>query len=140
MITLTPAAPQEIDTPDVRATADQVIGEQVGLTESARKQIRRVLSRKQHTTPGVFLRIGVKGGGCSGLSYQMEPDTEFDDYDRTWVTSDGIRVVVDKKSLTFLSGMTIDYDIKNLLEGGWVYKNPNAARTCGCGTSFTPAE
>jgi iron-sulfur cluster assembly protein len=56
------------------------------------------------------------------------------------VTDDGIRVVVDSKSLTFLNGMTIDYDIKNLLEGGWVYKNPNAARSCGCGTSFTPVE
>jgi iron-sulfur cluster assembly protein len=70
----------------------------------------------------------------------MEPDTEFDDRDLTWVTTDGIRVVVDQKSLGFLNGMTIDYDIKNLLEGGWVYKNPNAARSCGCGTSFTPAE
>jgi len=96
--------------------------------------------RKQQSLPGAFLRIGVRGGGCSGLSYQMEPDTEFDDRDLTWVTTDGIRVVVDQKSLGFLNGMTIDYDIKNLLEGGWVYKNPNAARSCGCGTSFTPAE
>jgi iron-sulfur cluster assembly protein len=70
----------------------------------------------------------------------MDADTEEDDFDKTWVTEEGIRVVVDAKSLTFLTGMTIDYDIKNLMEGGFVYKNPNAARSCGCGTSFTPAE
>jgi len=140
MITLTPAAPDTIVTAEVPAEPSQIIPAAIDLTESARKQIRRVLVRKQQSLPGAFLRIGVRGGGCSGLSYQMEPDTEFDDRDLTWVTTDGIRVVVDQKSLGFLNGMTIDYDIKNLLEGGWVYKNPNAARSCGCGTSFTPAE
>jgi len=140
MITLTPNVPDSIEPVSVPAEPDQIISAAIELTEGARKQIKRVLIRKQQAMPGAFLRIGVRGGGCSGLSYQMEPDTEFDDRDKTWVTSDGIRVVVDQKSLTFLKGMTIDYDIKNLLEGGWVYKNPNAARSCGCGTSFTPVE
>ena len=137
---MTPKVPETIETADVPTEPEQIISAAIELTEGARKQIKRVLIRKQRDMPGAFLRIGVRGGGCSGLSYQMEPDTEFDDRDRTWVTSDGIRVVVDQKSLVFLSGMTIDYDIKNLLEGGWVYKNPNAARSCGCGTSFTPVE
>lgn len=131
--------PVELSTPDVPATPDQVIEPVVMLTESASKQIRRVLAKKQQAMPGAFLRIGVKGGGCSGMSYFMEPDTEFDELDRTWVTGDGIRVVIDVKSMKFLAGTTIDYNVKNLLEGGWVYNNPNAARSCGCGTSFTPA-
>jgi iron-sulfur cluster assembly protein len=139
MISLAPKTIESLVTAEVPAAPEQVIAPEIELTESARKQIRRVLSRKQQSMPGAFLRIGVRGGGCSGLSYEMLPDTEFDDRDRTWVTDDGIRVVVDKKSLTFLTGMTVDYDLKNLLEGGWVYKNPNAARSCGCGTSFTPA-
>jgi iron-sulfur cluster assembly protein len=140
MMTLPPVVPDTIETVDVAALPEQVIAPAIEITDGARKQIKRVLIRKRLVMPGAFLRIGVRGGGCSGLSYQMGPDTEFDELDRTWVTADGIRVVVDQKSLTFLSGLTIDYDIKNLLEGGWTYKNPNAARSCGCGTSFTPVE
>ena len=135
-----PQTLSELHIASVPAEPEQIIAPAVEITDAARKQIARVLSRRQQTEPGAFLRVGVKGGGCSGMSYVMEPDTEFDDRDLTWVTTDGIRVVVDQKSLGFLNGMTIDYDIKNLLEGGWVYKNPNAARSCGCGTSFTPAE
>ncbi len=140
MISTTLNIAETLEPIELHAAAGQVIPAAIGLTDSAKKQIRRVLIRKRQSLPGAFLRIGVRGGGCSGLSYQMEPDTEFDDRDMTWVTDDGITVVVDQKSLTFLNGMTIDYDIKNLLEGGWVYKNPNAARSCGCGTSFTPTE
>jgi iron-sulfur cluster assembly protein len=140
MIALTSKAPDTIETAAVPAEPDQIISPAIELTDSARGQIKRVLKRKQQLMPGAFLRIGVKGGGCSGLSYLMEPDTEFDDRDTTWVTDDGIRVVVDRKSLTFLNGMTVDYNIKNLMEGGWVYTNPNAARSCGCGTSFTPVD
>ena len=69
----------------------------------------------------------------------MEPDTETDDRDLTWRHEAGFDVVIDRKSLEFLAGVTIDWDIKNLMEGGFVWKNPNAAKTCGCGTSFTPA-
>ncbi len=115
------------------------VAPEITITAAAIKQIQRVLTKRQADLPGAFVRIGVKGGGCSGLSYYMEPDTESDEMDRTWVTDEGVRVVVDAKSLTFLSGMTIDYSIKNLMEGGFVYQNPNAARSCGCGTSFTPA-
>ena len=139
MMTLTPQTPERLETPEVPALPEQIIAPAVDLTDGARKQIKRVLARKQQALPGAFLRLGVRGGGCSGLSYVMEPDIEFDESDRTWVTEDGIRVVIDKKSLTYLTGTVIDYDLKNLLEGGWVYKNPNAARSCGCGTSFTPA-
>ena len=138
MIALTPKEVAELRVPEVAAAPEQVIEPAVEFTDTARKQIKHALARKQAAEPDTFLRIGVKGGGCSGLSYMMEPDTEFDERDRTWVTADGIRVVADQRSLEFIAGMTIDYDLKHLMEGGYVYKNPNAARSCGCGTSFTP--
>jgi iron-sulfur cluster assembly protein len=85
-----------------------------------------------------YLRLGVKGGGCSGFSYVLEFDSDIDPkYDRTFEIS-GIPVVIDRKSLLFLAGMTLDYtgDLHILGEGGFVFNNPNAARSCGCGTSF----
>ncbi|MDR3710032.1 MAG: iron-sulfur cluster assembly accessory protein [Capsulimonadaceae bacterium] len=109
----------------------------ITLTASAARQVQRTLARKGD--PNAFLRLGVKGGGCSGYSYVMEADTETDEDDLTWVTAEGIRVVIDPKSLSLLSGMTVDYTVKNLMEGGFVYQNPNAGRSCGCGTSFSPA-
>ncbi len=138
MITLTPKEIPAIQPAAIDAAESQIIDPLITLTDGARAQIKRALARKLQTEPGTFLRIGVKGGGCSGMSYLMEPDTEFDERDRTWVTEDGIRVVIDAKSIEFLTGTTIDYDIKNLMEGGYVWNNPNAARSCGCGTSFTP--
>jgi len=114
--------------------AEQVIEPVVELTQSAQTQALRVLARKG----GDFLRLGVRGGGCSGLSYVMKPDTEFSERDRTWVLESGLRVVIDQKSIRFLEGMTVDYDLKNLLEGGFKFNNPNSSKSCGCGTSFTP--
>ncbi|MGO8671940.1 MAG: HesB/IscA family protein [Capsulimonadaceae bacterium] len=106
----------------------------VEFTEGARTQMRRVLARKG----GAFMRIGVKGGGCSGLSYIFKPDSEVDDIDRSWLLPDGLRVVTDERSLKYIRGMTVDYDIRNLMEGGFKFQNPNATKSCGCGTSFTP--
>lgn len=121
---------------DTVETQAESIDPQITLTAAAVRQVQRSLDRQ---AAAAFLRIGVKGGGCSGLSYFMEADTQTDESDKTWVTDEGVRVVVDAKSLKFLTGMTVDYSIKNLMEGGFIYKNPNAARSCGCGTSFTPA-
>jgi iron-sulfur cluster assembly protein len=105
------------------------------LTPAAVRQVRYLLAKQGKE--GCALRIAVKGGGCSGLSYVLgvaEAPAERDFvYD-----FGGVTVVVDKKSGRFLDGVTLDYSVANLLEGGWVWKNPNAARTCGCGTSFTP--
>ena len=117
-------------------TPEQVIAPAVTLTDAARAQVRRVMAKKG--LPGAFLRVGVRGGGCSGLSYVLKPDTEFDDFDLTWEEPDGLRVVVDHKSVTFLQGTTLDYSTKNLLEGGFQFQNPNAVKSCGCGTSFAP--
>jgi iron-sulfur cluster assembly protein len=114
----------------------ETIAPAVTLTDAARAQVRRVMDKKG--APGAFLRLGVRGGGCSGLSYVMKPDTEADDFDLTWQEPDGLRVVVDRKSVQFLNGTTLDYSTKNLLEGGFKFQNPNAAKSCGCGTSFAP--
>jgi len=112
----------------------EVIEPAVTITETAQKQALRVIAKKG----AAFLRLGVKGGGCSGLSYVMKPDSATSDRDRTWSLPSGLRVVIDHKSLEFLKGMTVDYDLKNLLEGGFRFDNPNSVKSCGCGTSFTP--
>lgn len=121
------------------ARTPETIKPAVAITAEAAKQVQRSLAKQNLARPGAFLRLAVKGGGCSGLSYVMEPDYETDERDRTWTHEAGFKVVIDSKSLDFLTGVTLDWDIKNLMEGGFVWRNPNAARTCGCGTSFTPA-
>jgi len=106
----------------------------VTITPSALKQVQRLVAKDGR--PGVFLRLGVKGGGCSGMEYVMKLDTARKSIDLE-TTLDGILVVCDAKSATFLSGSTFDYT-GNLVGGGFKFENPNAARSCGCGTSFTP--
>lgn len=107
----------------------------VTLTEGAMKFVRRRAEREGKT--GQWLRLGVRGGGCSGLNYVIEfepdPDPEFD----LTYEQDGVKVVVDVKSAKFLRGSTLVYNMKNLLDGMLVFENPNAVRSCGCGTSFT---
>lgn len=107
----------------------------VTLTDRALAQVRR--QRVKLGKDNEHLRLGVRGGGCSGLSYvidwESEPDPEFD---LVW-EQDGFPIVVDIKSARFLADSTLDYDIRNLMEGGYVFDNPHALRSCGCGTSFT---
>ena len=81
------------------------------------------------------LRVGVQGGGCSGLSYAMRLDTQARDRDKIFEEF-GARVFVDAKSLLYLNGTTLDYE-ETLMRQGFVFINPQAARSCGCGSSFT---
>ena len=81
-----------------------------------------------------FLRVGVQGGGCSGLSYKLEFDSSLREGDEVFSAGDA-RVVVDSKSMLFLHGMTLDFT-GGLNGKGFVFENPNASGTCGCGQSF----
>jgi iron-sulfur cluster assembly protein len=80
------------------------------------------------------LRLGVLGGGCSGLSYQFKFDTQPRPKDNVF-EFDGVKNFVDPKSLIYLRGMTLDYK-ESLMQSGFVFENPNAKKSCGCGTSF----
>lgn len=106
----------------------------VAVSPEAIPHLRRVLARDGRA--GVLLRIGVKGGGCSGFEYvlKLESTKRASDLEADW---DGVRVVCDPKSAKFLEGSTLVYT-GNLIGGGFKFENPNAARSCGCGTSFMP--
>lgn len=106
----------------------------VALSEAAIRQVKE-LKQAQNLPDTVFLRMGVKGGGCSGMSYSLEFDSELGPHDREFEI-DGIKVVCDKKSYLYLTGTTLDY-VQQGLTGGFTFVNPNAKSTCGCGTSFS---
>ena len=105
------------------------------LTPAAVAQVKRLRAKKGDDA--LKLRVGVKGGGCSGLSYVLALEDAPRATDAVYDV-DGVTVLVDPKSAQFIQGMTLDYSTANLLEGGWKYLNPNVQKSCGCGTSFTP--
>jgi len=105
----------------------------ITLTEKAAAEIQRV--REDQKLEDQYLRIGVTGGGCSGFSYTMGFDQTFDAEKDSKYHLHGVDVVVDKKSSLYLDGTTIDwYD--GLEKRGFTFDNPNAVKTCGCGSSF----
>jgi len=106
----------------------------VALSENASRQVKQ-LKQAQNLPENVFLRMGVKGGGCSGMSYSLEFDTELGPHDKEFEI-DGVKVVVDKKSYIYLNGTTLDY-VQQGLTGGFTFVNPQAKSSCGCGTSFS---
>ena len=105
------------------------------ITESAVKQLQKLMGEDSSVTENHFIRVSVKGGGCSGLSY----DLSFDDTPQEGDTIDsdnGISYAIDKKSLLYLLGTELDYS-GGLNGKGFEFINPNATRTCGCGESFS---
>ncbi|SRR5581483_2091107 len=103
-------------------------------TAAAIEQIKRLIAKDGRAD--VALRIGVKGGGCSGLEYVLMLDAARKPHD-LHAEFDGITLVCDVKSAIYLHGSSLDYT-GNLIGGGFRFDNPNAKRSCGCGTSFTP--
>lgn len=105
----------------------------ITVTEAAKKQALRLM--EDDGKENLFIRVGVQGGGCSGLMYQLDFDNEEKEGDKTF-EDNGIKVVVDKKSYLYLVGTTLDFS-GGLNGKGFIFKNPNAERTCGCGESFS---
>lgn len=121
------------DAPAAMAVPASAEGLQVTL--NAVKRIRVILAREGISLEEGGLRLGVKGGGCSGLSYAIAFDTHPRERDRIF-TFEGVRVFVDPKSFVYLNGMTLDFE-ETLMRQGFNFINPNSTRSCGCGTSFS---
>jgi iron-sulfur cluster assembly protein len=105
----------------------------VQVTPKALAKIRSAFASQGVSGGG--LRLGVLGGGCSGLSYQFKFDTKPRATDHVFEFDD-VKIFVDPKSMLFLSGMTLDYK-ESLMQSGFAFDNPHAKKSCGCGTSFT---
>jgi len=118
----------QLSPPQPAAKSEPVIE----VTPKAIDKIRQAFAKQG--VEGV-LRLGVLGGGCSGLSYQFKFDSKQRPTDKVF-EFDGVKVVVDPKSLLYLHGMTLDYK-ESLMQSGFVFENPNAQKNCGCGTSFS---
>jgi iron-sulfur cluster assembly accessory protein len=120
-----------MDLPIVGASGQSVKG--LELSPLAAEKVRELL--EQRGTPELALRVGVRGGGCSGNSYYMEFCESAGEGDET-VDSHGVKLVVDTKSLMLLSGTTIDY-VNGLMGAGFKFNNPNVRHSCACGESFS---
>ena len=115
----------------------------ITLTESAAKEVKGLIEQQQKKDgedgggdpKPFFLRVGVKGGGCSGFSYSLDLTETMTDTDDSW-DQHGVQVICDSRSVVYLNGTAIDF--KDGLEGrGFVFSNPNATSSCGCGSSFS---
>lgn len=106
----------------------------IAISEQAAKQIQHLQSSDGAAQGKPFLRVKVVAGGCSGMSYKLEFDDASGDADKVF-EEHGTRVVVDKKSFLYIAGMTLDFE-GGLNGKGFTFSNPNASKTCGCGSSF----
>lgn len=116
-------------------TDTQVQQESVIITELAAKEIRTIIKNQDLDVEKVRLRVGVKGGGCSGFSYLLDLTETQKDSDEMF-EQHGIKVIVDPKSLLYLSGVIVDFK-DEIMGRGFVFNNPNATSSCGCGSSFS---
>lgn len=105
----------------------------ITVSEAAKTQLAQLMTDSGFAIDS-YLRVGVEGGGCSGLSYKMDFDTEMRDGDQLFEDK-GVKILVDKKSFLYLVGTELEYS-GGLNGKGFAFNNPNATRTCGCGESF----
>ena len=106
----------------------------ITLTSSAAQEVKRLIEKEQK--PNLGLRVGVKGGGCSGMTYVLAVDEATPKQYDSVFEQEGVKVLIDAKSHLYLDGTTIDYK-NSLMGGGFEFNNPLAKKSCGCGTSFT---
>ncbi len=104
------------------------------LTELAAKEIHRIIEEQELSKDTVRLRVGVRGGGCSGFQYLLDLTETQKDTDEVSVQH-GVTIICDPKSLLYLNGVTVDFR-DEIMGRGFVFNNPNATGTCGCGSSF----
>jgi iron-sulfur cluster assembly protein len=124
-----------LDSPVLSAANSAPGAKGIQVTERALKRVRAAMA-KEGVSPDVGgLRLGVQGGGCSGLSYNIRFDSKPRERDRVY-EYDGIRVFVDPKSFIYLHGMILDYE-ETLMKQGFNFINPNSSKSCGCGSSFS---
>jgi iron-sulfur cluster assembly protein len=121
--------------PKEAAAQPQLAAQGIQVTDKAVKRIRIALAKEGVSPAEGGMRLGVLGGGCSGLSYSIKFDTQPRERDRVF-DFDGVRVFVDPKSFIYLHGMTLDYE-ETLMRQGFNFINPNSTRSCGCGSSFS---
>jgi iron-sulfur cluster assembly protein len=112
----------------------------IRLSPKALKRIRAAMAKENVSPEQGGLRVGIQGGGCSGLSYNIRFDSQARDRDRTFVFNDAaaapIRIFVDPKSFIYLTGMVLDFE-ETLMRQGFNFINPNSTKSCGCGSSFS---
>src|ERR1700677_5383069 len=118
------------------ATATTTTTTGIFLSETAAREIKTIIKQQELPEGSTRLRVGVKGGGCSGFSYMLdlteEPKGKMDEE----MDSNGVKILVDMKSYLYLNGTEIDFK-DEVMGRGFVFKNPNATSSCGCGSSFT---
>lgn len=107
----------------------------IKVSETAKKKVVELMTDGGYNATTDYVRVGVKSGGCSGLSYDLNFDKEQQDGDKIF-EDNGVKIIVDKKSFLYLIGTTLEYS-GGLNGTGFVFNNPNANRTCGCGESFS---
>jgi len=108
----------------------------ISLSETAAREIKTIITQQELPTESTRLRVGVKGGGCSGFSYMLDLTEEAKGDADEEMESNGVKILCDMKSLLYLNGTEIDFK-DEVMGRGFVFKNPNATSSCGCGSSFT---
>src|SRR5437016_12817058 len=124
-----------LESPVLNADNSAPNAKSVQVTERALARIRAAMEKENVSPEQGGLRLGVQGGGCSGLSYNIRFDTQPRERDRVFTFS-GVRIFVDPKSFIYLGGMILDYE-NSLMKQGFNFINPNSSRSCGCGSSFS---
>ena len=107
----------------------------ISITNIARNEVIKLMEQDGFNHTADFVRVGVKSGGCSGLSYELKFDNKTGDSDKIFEDND-VKIVIDKKSLLYLAGTTLEFS-GGINGKGFIFVNPNANRTCGCGESFS---
>jgi iron-sulfur cluster assembly protein len=112
-----------------------ILDQMINVSDTAKDKVQNLMEEGGFNPNTDFVRVGVKSGGCSGLSYDLKFDKTQKETDKVF-ESNGIKIIVDNKSFLYLIGTTLEYS-GGLNGTGFVFKNPNANRTCGCGESFS---